>query len=60
MTPTARSPEPIIAAPVNLVRPMDMIKGAGTLPRPANENCEGPSTSLLERRRKRWSRLSIR
>lgn len=60
MTPIARSPEPIIAAPINMVRPMDMIEVAGTLPRPANENSNGPATSLLERRRKRRSRLFAR
>jgi len=60
MTPIARSPEPIIAAPVQLVRPMELIEDAGTLPRPINDNRARPTTSLLQRRRERRSRLSAR
>ena len=60
MTPIARSPEPIIAEPVKLVRPMEIAAETGTLPRPTNDNPQRPATSLLQRRRERRSRLSAR
>ena len=55
MTPIARTSEPIIA-PTKLVRPMDIVVPVGVLPQPSNDVTGAATTSLLQRRRERFSR----